>query len=139
MYFFSVSKHRVRKPYTGSLDGRGCFARDGAGVYLPVQLNACIMVGGLIRLALDKMKRKDEEEKKAMVSDGVLFCSGMIAGEGLVGILLALLAVFGWDSVIDLSARFGIPAAVSNVGGLVLFGIIILTVLKFSLWKKRAK
>jgi len=109
------------------------------GVYLPVQLNACIMVGGLIRLALDKMKRKDEEEKKAMVSDGVLFCSGMIAGEGLVGILLALLAVFGWDSVIDLSARFGIPAAVSNVGGLVLFGIIILTVLKFSLWKKRAK
>lgn len=34
---FSVSKHRVRKPYTGSLEGRGCFARDGAGVYLPVQ------------------------------------------------------------------------------------------------------
>ena len=29
------------------------------GVYLPVQLNACIMVGGLIRLAVDKMK-KDE-------------------------------------------------------------------------------
>ena len=34
---FSVSKHRVRKPYTGSLEGRGCFAHDGAGVYLPVQ------------------------------------------------------------------------------------------------------
>ncbi len=106
------------------------------GTYLPVQLNACIMVGGLVRLALDKMKRK-EEEKKAIVNDGVLFCSGMIAGEGLVGILLAFLAVFGVDSAIDLSARLGIPAIVSNVGGLVLFGIIILTVLKFSLWRKR--
>ncbi|MBP3691991.1 MAG: oligopeptide transporter, OPT family, partial [Clostridia bacterium] len=64
------------------------------GVYLPVQLNACIMVGGLIRLALDKLKRA-KEEKDAIVNDGILFCSGMIAGEGLVGIALALLAVFG--------------------------------------------
>lgn len=107
------------------------------GVYLPVQLNACIMVGGLIRLALDKMKRK-EEEKKAIVNDGILFCSGMIAGEGLVGILLALLAVFGIDSAIDLSAKLGIPAIVSNIGGLALFAIIIATVLKFSIWKKRS-
>ncbi len=106
------------------------------GVYLPVQLNACIMVGGLVRLALDKLKRS-QEEKDAIVSDGILFCSGMIAGEGLVGILLALMAVVGLDSVLDLSAKFGIPAVVSDVGGLVLFGVIILTVLKFSLWKKR--
>ncbi|MBQ7822002.1 MAG: oligopeptide transporter, OPT family [Clostridia bacterium] len=106
------------------------------GVYLPVQLNACVMVGGLVRLALDKLK-KSEDEKKAIVNDGILFCSGMIAGEGLVGILLALLAVFGIDSVLDLSARLGIPAAVSNAGGLVLLAITILTVLKFSLWKKR--
>ncbi len=106
------------------------------GVYLPVQLNACIMVGGLVRLALDKLKR-NEDEKKKIVNDGILFCSGMIAGEGLVGILLALLAVFGIDSAIDLSVRFGIPAVVANVGGLVLFAIIIATVLKFSVWKKR--
>jgi len=104
------------------------------GVYLPVQLNACIMVGGLVRLALDKLK-KPEEEKKTIVNNGVLFCSGMIAGEGLVGILLALFAVFGLDKMIDLSAN--IPASVSNIGGLVLFGIIILTLLKFSVWKKK--
>lgn len=106
------------------------------GVYLPVQLNACIMVGGLIRLALDKLNRK-EEEKKAIVNDGILFCSGMIAGEGLVGILLALLAVFGIDSAIDLSGKLGIPAVAANAGGLVLFAIIIMTVLKFSIWRKR--
>jgi len=108
------------------------------GVYLPVQLNACIMVGGLIRLALDKMK-KPEGEKKAIVNDGILFCSGMIAGEGLVGILLALFAVFGLDTVVDLSAKLGISPLVANVGGILLFAVIVLTVLKFSLWKKRKK
>ncbi len=106
------------------------------GTYLPVQLNACIMVGGLVRLALDKLKKK-EEEKKEIVNDGILFCSGMIAGEGLVGILLALFAVFGIDKAIDLSGKLGISGAVSNIGGLLLFAIIILTTLKFSLWRKR--
>ena len=106
------------------------------GTYLPVQLNACIMVGGLVRLALDKLKKK-EEEKKEIVNDGILFCSGMIAGEGLVGILLALFAVFGIDKAVDLSGKLGISPLVSNIGGLVLFAVIILTVLKFSLWRKR--
>ncbi len=106
------------------------------GIYLPVQLNACIMVGGLVRLVLEKMKRKDEE-KKEIINDGILFCSGMIAGEGLVGILLALLAVFGVNSVIDLSAY--IPSGVSKIGGIVLFAVIILTLLKFTVWKKRNK
>lgn len=109
------------------------------GVYLPVQLNACIMVGGLIRLVLDKLKYRNDEEKEDVVNDGVLFCSGMIAGEGLVGILLALLAVFGIDSALNLSAKLGIPQVVSDLGGLGLFAVIILTVLKFTIWKKRDK
>ena len=103
------------------------------GIYLPVQLNACIMVGGLVRLALDKLCKKN---KDAVVNDGILFTSGMIAGEGLVGIALALLAVFGVDKVIDLSKY--VPATVSNLGGLALFAVIILTLLKFTVWKKRA-
>ncbi len=106
------------------------------GVYLPVQLNACVMVGGLVRLALDKIKR-DEQQKNAIVNDGILFCSGMIAGEGLVGILLALLAVFGVDSMLDLSARLNIPSVVSGIGALILLLVTIVTILRFSLWKKR--
>ena len=108
------------------------------GVYLPVQLNACIMIGGIIRLAMEKLK-KSEDEKKEIINDGVLFCSGMIAGEGLVGILLALLAVFGMDKFVDLGSRFNIPTPVLTIGGIVLFAITILTVLKFSMWKKRDK
>ncbi|MBR3598627.1 MAG: oligopeptide transporter, OPT family, partial [Lachnospiraceae bacterium] len=107
------------------------------GVYLPVHLNACIMVGGLVRLAFDKMK-KDEEEKKAIISDGILFCSGMIAGEGLVGILLALLAVFGVADAIDISGKLGLSEGVSSILALVVFGLIILSLLKFSVWKKKA-
>ena len=108
------------------------------GVYLPVQLNACIMIGGVIRLAMEKLK-KSEDEKKEIINDGVLFCSGMIAGEGLVGILLALLAVFGVDKFVDLGSKFNIPTPVLTIGGIVLFAIIIFTVLKFSMWKKRDK
>lgn len=108
------------------------------GVYLPVQLNACIMVGGLVRLGLDKMK-KDAKEKETIVNDGILFCSGMIAGEGLVGILLALLAIFGLDKMINLSELLSIPQIVMDIGGILLFAVIVLTVLKFTVWKKRAQ
>ncbi len=106
------------------------------GVYLPVQLNACIMIGGLIRLVVDKMK-KEEEEKKQITNDGILFCSGMIAGEGLVGIVLALLAVFGVDKVIDISGFLNLSDGVSKIAALVVFALVILSLLKFSVWKKR--
>ncbi|MBR7142958.1 MAG: oligopeptide transporter, OPT family [Clostridia bacterium] len=104
------------------------------GVYLPVQLNACIMIGGLIRLAFDRMK--ESEKKNKAVNNGILFCSGMIAGEGLVGILLAILAVFGVGSVIDISGLLKLPGWTLDVGSLVLFGLIILSLLSFSIWKK---
>ncbi|MBQ7925848.1 MAG: oligopeptide transporter, OPT family [Lachnospiraceae bacterium] len=106
------------------------------GVYLPVQLNACIMVGGIVRLVFDRMK-KEENVKKNIISDGILFCSGMIAGEGLVGILLALLAVFGVGELIDISGLLNLPTTVSNIASLVVFALLVLCVLKFTIWKKR--
>ena len=106
------------------------------GIYLPVQLNACIMVGGLVRLFFDKMK-KEEKVKKEIVNDGILFCSGMIAGEGIVGIILALLAVAGIDGLINISGLLSLPSWASTVLSLVVFGLIILSLLKFSLFKKR--
>lgn len=108
------------------------------GVYLPVQLNACIMVGGLVRLFIDRLK-KPEAEKTTITNNGILFCSGMIAGEGIVGILLALLAVFGVDKAIDISSKLNLPEPVANIASLVVFGLIILSVLKFSVWKKAKK
>ena len=108
------------------------------GIYLPVQLNACIMAGGLVRLALDKLNRK-EAEKKEIVNDGILFCSGMIAGEGLVGILLALLAVAGVDAMLDISGILNLSTGVSSIAALVVFALVVLSLLKFSIWKKNKK
>lgn len=60
------------------------------------------MLGGLIRLFLEKRKLS-EEDKKRKLNNGILFSSGMIAGEGLVGIFLAILAVLSVEQSIDLS------------------------------------
>jgi len=63
----------------------------------------------------------------------------MIAGEGLVGILLAVLAVLNVSSVIDLSGILNLPVWAQNVGSIVVFGLVILSLLKFTLWKKQSK
>lgn len=106
------------------------------GVYLPVQLNACIMVGGLIRLYFDKMKKDNKEQ---IITDGILYCSGMIAGEGLVGIVLAICAVIGIDGMFDFSEVTALASPVPEILSLVVFGLMILCMLKFTIWKKREK
>ncbi len=108
------------------------------GIYLPVQLNACIMIGGLVRLFIEK-KKIAADKKEAAITDGTLFCSGMIAGEGLVGILLAFLAIipFGKGSLADaIAVNLGLPAYVSNILGVIVLALIVLCVLKFSIFKK---
>ena len=100
------------------------------GLYLPIYLNASIMIGGVVRMFMDRRKNVDDETKTKQTTDGTLYCAGMIAGEGLVGILLAIFAVFGINVSIGESVNFG------NIGGVVLMVIMILCLLKFSLWKK---
>ena len=84
------------------------------GLYLPIYLNASIMIGGVVRMFMDRRKNVDEETKTKQTTDGTLYCAGMIAGEGLVGILLAIFAVFGINVSIGESVNFG------NIGGVVL-------------------
>lgn len=95
------------------------------GVYLPVQLNACIMAGGLVRLFYDKKKYNSEQEKKDTINSGILYCSGMIAGEGLVGILLAVFAIFGIDKAIDISGVTQSNPVVSVILSTIVFAAII--------------
>ena len=102
------------------------------GLYLPLELSSTIMIGGVIRWFVDKKKADKEENKDA--NSGILFCSGMIAGEGLVGILLAILAVVNVAGKIDLSGSF-----TTGIVGVVLMVVMILCILKFSLWSKNGK
>ena len=101
------------------------------GLYLPIYLNATIMIGGIVRGLLDRRKGVDEKTKTAQATDGTLYCAGMIAGEGLVGILLAIFAVVGIS--LDMSGA----VSLGNIGGVVLMIIMILSLLKFSIWRKK--
>lgn len=84
------------------------------GMYLPFSLNAGIMAGGLVRLILEKRKG-EEKAKRAAIDRGILYTSGLIAGEGLMGIVLAALAVAKLDAKIV--SKFALP----QIGSLVLF------------------
>lgn len=105
------------------------------GLYLPIHLSTPIMVGGLIRLGIEKRKVKDEKKKANVISNGVLYASGMIAGEGLVGILLAIFAVIGIGDKINLT-NYGIN--LGNVGGCIFF-IILLAIMIFFITKDTRK
>ena len=63
----------------------------------------------------------------------------MIAGEGLIGILLAVLAVFGVGEALDLSKVLNLPAWASNLGSVLLLVISVLVLVRFSLAKKKSK
>lgn len=106
------------------------------GLYLPIYLSTPIYIGGIIRWITEKFFFKDNPEKNRLCVDkGVLYCSGMIAGEGIIGILLAVFAVIPFKggsllSFIDL----GIP--LGNWGSVLFFIIIIASTFFFSIKQK---
>ena len=109
------------------------------GLYLPIHLSVPMMIGGAVRWFLEKKKNMDEKKKKSMVENGVLYCSGLIAGEGLVGILLAVFAIIpaGSGSFGDvLGGLINSTPINCNLGGIIFFILLILTLLKFTLWRK---
>ena len=109
------------------------------GLYLPIYLSVPMMLGGLLRWYLEKRKYASQKDKDNTVQSGVLYSSGLIAGEGIVGILLAVLAVIPMglnaegktlylSDKINLSETFSI----GSIGGLVCFALILLTIYFFA-------
>lgn len=96
------------------------------GLYLPLELSSTIMLGGVIRYFADK--GKSEAEKKDESNSGILFSSGMIAGEGLVGILLAIFAVTGIDKVLDISCFVN----TGIIGAAVLLVVLCVALVKYA-------
>lgn len=112
------------------------------GLYLPIYLSTPMIVGGLIRLYFDKKKADPEEERKRKTENGVLYSSGLIAGEGLVGILLAVCAVIPFKGktfadAFNLSEKFGFT--LGKIGGLVFFALLTATLVFFIRRKDKAK
>lgn len=109
------------------------------GLYLPIYLSVPMMLGGLLRWYLEKRKYASEKEKDNTVQSGVLYSSGLIAGEGIVGILLAVLAVIpmglnaeGKTLYLSDKINIGEIFSIDNIGGLVCFALILLTIYFFA-------
>lgn len=63
------------------------------GFYLPLSVSAPIMVGGAIYWLT--MRGKKKEERKRRNESGTLFASGLIAGEALISVVIAIFIVAG--------------------------------------------
>jgi len=59
----------------------------GLGMYLPMSLNAPILVGACVS-ALVKARAKDEAVLKARTDKGIIVASGLIAGAAIAGVVL---------------------------------------------------
>lgn len=63
------------------------------GVYLPLSSMAPIYVGGCVRALVERNRGAGEAKRES--DPGILAASGLVAGEGLAGILVAALVVSG--------------------------------------------
>ncbi len=108
------------------------------GLYLPIYLSVPIFIGGMIRWFFERKKAgKSEEENKDTIDRGVLYSSGLIAGEGLVGILLAVFAVIPLKGGNTLAGLIKLETPLGNVGGVVFFLLLLATIFYFSLHRKK--
>jgi len=97
------------------------------GMYLPWTVTFPILFGGLIYKLVERRCDKrglDEERRKPVIQRGLLFASGLVAGEAILGILIAILhardvslpLLSGWADVgggkaielVSLAAFFGV-------------------------------
>jgi putative OPT family oligopeptide transporter len=112
------------------------------GLYLPIHLSIPIMIGGLVRGALDRSERS-EKRLKEKVEGGILYSSGLIAGEGIMGIILALLSVqeIGvhpeTGEIITFARKLAIGRNIlGQYGALIAFGILVFLLVKNSIGRR---
>ena len=97
------------------------------GLYLPIHLSVPMMAGGVIKWAATRGGNEESEGQRERIRLGTLYASGLIAGEGIVGILLAIFTVtkingISLGGIIDLSQWMYL----GNAGGIVAFlGLIV--------------
>ena len=97
------------------------------GMYLPLETTFAIFIGGMIRWLTDKMRdsRNFNDAQKARVENaGVLTASGFIAGEALMGIVIAVFKFKQWP----LPVIFQHPNAISGFIVLVILAVVMVRV-----------
>jgi putative OPT family oligopeptide transporter len=72
------------------------------GMYLPIQLNTAVLLGGVISWFVGRSSR-DEKIAKERKERGILVASGFIAGGSIAGVVAAVIASVGWDKYLAVS------------------------------------
>ena len=84
------------------------------GIYLPFELSVPILIGGLVSLITRAMLRRrgaSQEQLQSSARRGLLLASGLITGEALVGIMMAIpIVVSGRGDVLALFQEFPLGA-----------------------------
>lgn len=103
------------------------------GVYLPLSSTMPVFLGGLVRKIADRTyQRTPDAEDEAQ---GTLWCSGLIAGASIVGILAALQSFLdGFDPDTRLHPKIALLADLPFAGE-ALSGVALLLVLGFLMWR----
>ncbi|MBO5801860.1 MAG: oligopeptide transporter, OPT family [Alistipes sp.] len=97
------------------------------GMFIPMSLNAPLVVGGLVSWAVNR--HKNPEQAKANNNRGTLIASGFIAGGALMGVVSAILAFVGVDWVI---------AGWADSMGAVYLGILMyVAIMAYFIWHSR--
>jgi putative OPT family oligopeptide transporter len=81
------------------------------GMYLPFRLATPILLGGII--AHLATRRRNKEEHDSILHRGVLFSSGVIAGEALMGVGLAILGALDYKGLVDVTASMWVTGLVA--------------------------
>jgi len=92
------------------------------GVYLPVTTMVPVFLGGLLRRFLER-RAATEEQRAERREKGILFGSGLVGGEGLMGVAVAAVAFYtkkapagvGADWGERVARRLGAPDSVASV------------------------
>ena len=106
------------------------------GFYLPFQLSVPIFVGGLISWAVARYHRRNKSDTQAMEASerrGLLMASGLITGEAIMGILVAIPIVILKQREIEMPLWEGVVP----FGGLI--GVILLAFVVFWLYRTTVK
>lgn len=64
------------------------------GLYLPLSLSTPLMTGGLMAWIVNRISKKDDKKKNN--EQGVLFASGIVAGDALIGVIVAFM-IGSWE------------------------------------------
>jgi putative OPT family oligopeptide transporter len=76
------------------------------GLYLPIHLSAGVVIGGIVRVLVDRKFKKDPELLKAHTEKGILLASGLVAGDALMGILIAVFAICKFDGTLAVGLKW---------------------------------